>query len=74
MTCRVNMNYKGGIVKMQENNYKFDRENKVSLHMLIEPSLKKELVQYAKQHGFESVSHAGRAILRKGLDAKKLEE
>lgn len=57
-----------------EKNTALDREKKVSLHMLIEPSLKQELIDYANKHGYENTSQAGRAILRKGLDTIEKEK
>ncbi|HJG38749.1 regulator [Staphylococcus arlettae] len=51
----------------EENSVFFDKKKKVSLHLLVDPDMKDEIIKYAQEKDFDNVSQAGREILKKGL-------
>ncbi|WP_256891611.1 regulator [Mammaliicoccus sciuri] len=55
----------------KENSAFFDKKKKVSLHLLVDPDMKKEIIKYAQEKEFDNVSQAGREILKKGLEQIK---
>lgn len=60
-------------MKNEENSVSFDKKKKVSLHLLVDPEMKDEIVKYAKAKDFDNVSQAGREVLKKGLQQIKNE-
>ncbi|HCZ6874386.1 TPA: regulator, partial [Staphylococcus aureus] len=51
----------------EENSVFFGKKKKVSLHLLVDPDMKDEIIKYAQEKDFDNVSQAGREILKKGL-------
>ncbi|HFE5961967.1 TPA: regulator [Staphylococcus aureus] len=55
----------------EENSVFFGKKKKVSLHLLVDPEMKDEIIKYAQEKDFDNVSQAGREILKKGLEQIK---
>ncbi|SGV92768.1 regulator [Staphylococcus aureus] len=55
----------------EENSVFFGKKKKVSLHLLVDPDMKDEIIKYAQEKDFDNVSQAGREILKKGLEQIK---
>ena len=55
----------------EENSFFFVKKKKVSLHLLVDPYMKDEIIKYAQEKDFDNVSQAGREILKKGLEQIK---
>ncbi|AQR26688.1 TPA: regulator [Staphylococcus aureus] len=51
----------------QDNN--LNKVNKTSLHLLVDPEIKKRITKIANTGDFDNISQAGRYVLKKGLEA-----
>ncbi|COZ55635.1 TPA: regulator [Staphylococcus aureus] len=54
-------------------NYNQSKVNKTSLHLLVDPDIKKRIAQIANKGEFDNISQAGRYILKKGLEVVEKE-
>ncbi|EHS25238.1 MULTISPECIES: hypothetical protein [Staphylococcus] len=54
-------------------NNQLKKEKKTSLHLLVEPEMKDEIIKFSQNGNFENISQAGRYIIQKGLEYIKNE-